>query len=128
MGTPQNKINQIFATQKGKGATNKEAMSSLVSTLTSALGVQIDGYIAFTTKALVSFIDGLSGVDVNMPFDLTLQGSEGDTVIHKGKNHLDGNQALSFVRYRKSYAMGDLGRIDAQKILISSIIKKFKRR
>ena len=124
--TPQNKVNQIYATRKNGGASSKEAMTSLSNILSSSLGIKIDGYIAYTTKAFVNFIDGISGVDLNMPFDLTLQGADNDVTIHKGINHLNGNQALNFVRYRKSYAMGDIGRIDAQKILISSIMKKFK--
>ena len=125
-GTPQNKINQIYATERSKGASLREAMTSLLATVGTAFGVKIDGYIAYTTKAFVSFINGLSGIVVNMPFDLTLQDGERNLVLLKGENHLTGEEALSFVRYRKGYSMGDLGRIDAQKLLISSVVKSFK--
>ena len=126
VGTFQNKINQIYASKKSSGATNKEAMSSLLSILSAAFDLKIDGYIAYTTKAFVSFVDALSGIDVYMPFDVTISDGDSEIMYRKGQMHLSGNEAIGIVRYRKGYAMGDLARIDVQKILVSSIINKVK--
>ena len=124
--TPQHKINQIYATQRCRGSSAKEAFATLTGTLMSTFGFKIDGYVAYTTDAFVKFIDALSGVDVDLQFDLEINDGETDFNLKRGKVHLSGEGALSFVRYRKGYLMGDLGRIDAQKILFSSIVKKFK--
>lgn len=126
VSTPQNKINQIYAAEISRGTDSRSAMSVCLATISNVFGIRIDGYIAYTTRAFVSFIDAISGINLNMPFDLTFSDGERDITLNKGDNHLDGTDALSLVRYRKGYAMGDLGRIDAQKILINSIVRKFK--
>ena len=44
--------------------------------------------------------------------------------LEEGVQHLDGVQAEWFVRHRRSYAMGDLGRIQAQRNFFAGFAKK----
>ena len=48
--------------------------------------------------------------------------------LDAGDNLLNGEKAEIFVRYRKGYALGDLARIDAQKIFISGLYKTITER
>ena len=45
-------------------------------------------------------------------------------VLPSGLNHLDGETALKFMRNRKIYADGDLGRVKAQRRIIKAMLEK----
>ena len=47
-----------------------------------------------------------------------------EVYLEEGVQHLDGVQAEWFVRHRRSYAMGDLGRIQAQRNFFAGFAKK----
>lgn len=91
-----------------------------------ALGIDIHHYVCVGLDTLGAIVDAVGGVDVDVPRNMyyndPYQGLYID--IKAGKNHLDGEAAQKFVRYRAGYADGDLGRIDAQKLFLASFLKK----
>lgn len=94
--------------------------------LSGALGVDIDHYVCVGLDTLGALVDAVGGIDVDVPRNMyyndPYQGLYID--IKAGKNHLDGEAAQQFVRYRAGYADGDLGRMDAQKLFLASFFKK----
>ena len=124
------KINAIFPRERLAGATSNEAMSALADYLSRAMGVRIDGYFATDIDTFSDMVDMLGGVDLELDHELVIYDEHGETLftLEAGANHLDGYSAAQFVRYRKGYATGDLGRIDAQKLFISALIKTIKER
>lgn len=98
----------------------------LAEFLSGAFGVDIDHYVCISLSTLGALVDAVGGIDVDVPKNMyyndPYQGLYID--IKKGKNHLDGEAAQKFVRYRAGYADGDLGRIDAQKLFLASFLKK----
>ena len=120
------KINQLYPRAlQGKSKQEKQnAMHALMCQISQFLGVSIDGYAAITMNDLPATIDAIGGVDVYLPFPLTLgQGSDAVT-LDTGSHHLNGDMALRFVRNRKGYAMGDLGRTDVQKLFLCGLVQK----
>jgi anionic cell wall polymer biosynthesis LytR-Cps2A-Psr (LCP) family protein len=78
-------------------------------------------------ETISDIIDTIGGITVNVPIEMSGFGINGEKVeLKEGKQDLNGNEAVFFLRYREGYALGDLGRMDAQKIFISSFIKKIK--
>ena len=55
---------------------------------------------------------------------ISLDTDEKEIILKRGMNHIDGAHAERFVRYRSGYAMGDLGRIDAQKLFLNALFAK----
>ena len=98
----------------------------LAEFLSGALGIDIDHYACISLSTLGALVDAVGGIDVDVPRNMyyndPYQGLYID--IKAGKNHLDGEAAQKFVRYRAGYADGDLGRIDAQKLFLASFFKK----
>ena len=94
--------------------------------LGGALGIDIHHYVCVGLDTLGAIVDAVGGVDVDVPKNMyyndPYQGLYID--IKAGKNHLDGEAAQKFVRYRAGYADGDLGRIDAQKLFLAAFFKK----
>ncbi|MGA9174008.1 MAG: LCP family protein [Thermoactinomyces sp.] len=89
-------------------------------TVENFLDLPIDAYVKINMQGLKEIVDELGGVDVEVPFDFTYEGVH----FKKGPMHLNGDQALAFVRMRKVDPIGDFGRIKRQQELIRAIIQK----
>ena len=135
-GYPFHKINSVYAygynVERSKGgsisASVKAGNRELAGFLERVLPVRIDRYISVGTDGFVDIINSVGGVDVDIPFDLSYDDSKQDLHIHfdAGVNRLDGLAAEKFVRYRSGYVNADYGRMDAQKLLIFSLLSKIR--
>lgn len=92
------------------------------------LCIKIDFYGSVDLVAFRNIVDIIDGVDLEVPNDMDYDDPEQNLHIHlkKGYQHLDGDKAEQFVRFRKGYVTADIGRTDAQKIFITAFMKKFK--
>ncbi|MDY6781438.1 MAG: LCP family protein [Cyanobacteriota bacterium] len=88
-------------------------------------GVQIDRYIRLNIQGVEKLIDALGGVEVYVPKDMkyTDQTQHLYIDLEKGEQHLDGNEALQFLRFRHD-EYGDLGRVQRQQILLRAAIEQ----
>ena len=93
-----------------------------VKTLEDLLDIEINYYFKVNYGALVKLVDALEGVDVYSKYNFTTAGVP--YKINKGINHLNGKQALDFVRTRKAFKEGDRVRGENQQAMIQAIIKK----
>ncbi|MFA5561346.1 MAG: LCP family protein [Eubacteriales bacterium] len=124
------KINAVFAAacaaREDSLQGKREAMSLLQRTICETFGVPIDHYIAVSLQDFVQMIDRMGGVEVTLPFDMSYwdEARQRTVALKAGKQTLNGRMAEQFVRFRRGYAEGDLGRIDAQKLLIAALLDK----
>jgi len=127
-GAAQNKINQVFAYARTLGDKKEEAAKKLVTHLSDAFGVPVDGYVGITISTFRQIVDAFGGVSVSLSEEFSFDDGteEGTIYIPQGESILDGAAAEKFVRFRKAYKRGDLGRLDAQKIFLSSFLKTVK--
>lgn len=100
----------------------------MMQTIENYFDVTIDYYAKINFRGLVSLVDTLGGIDVEVPQDLCTDNSnrEGQVCIKAGYQHLNGEQALVLARNRKQLAAGDLDRGLNQQIVIQGIINKVK--
>ena len=114
--------------RKFNGALSALGAEGLCQFVEVNMGVDIDGYFIFDLDTVVKAVDMLGGVEINIPDDMYYRDeAQGlDISLKKGYHRLDGKAAEKFVRYRFGYLRGDLGRIDAQKLFISALIKEIK--
>ena len=123
-GFAQNKINQIYASYRQDGVASREALRTFASYVSSVFGADFDGFFGITTPTFRRVVDAIGGIEIELKTDLVLD-ADGDTLVLKvGKNKIYGSDAEKFIRYRSGYAMGDLGRIDAQKIFLNALFGK----
>ncbi len=129
-GGVQNKINQLYpyvlAGRDGKAA-REEAMMALRDAVSSVLGVSIDRYVAVSIDGFTAMIDRIGGVEMKLDREISFRDEETGELhsLGAGGHLLKGKEASAFVRYRLGYASGDLGRLDAQKVFISALLRKF---
>lgn len=129
-GEKYRKINSIFPYERNKGNSRSEAMSRLTSYISDTFGVFIDGYFCIDRQTLINAVDLMGGVDIELDRDLSIEDEHGELLytLTAGKNHLDGASAADFVRYRRGYTTGDLGRINAQKLFVSALLRGARER
>ena len=80
-----------------------------VKTVESLFDVDIDYYAKINFKGVVSLVDAVGGIDVDVPYSFCEQNSSrkwGNNTIYvkKGKQHLNGEQALALARNRHGWS------------------------
>lgn len=110
-GMGMTKINA--ANVRGGPAGSARATSELLG------GLPIDRYIRINVQGVEKFIDAVGGVTLYVPRDMKYQDDSQHLYINlkQGKQHLNGNQALNFLRYRHD-EYGDIGRVQRQQMAI----------
>ncbi|MEG0693325.1 MAG: LCP family protein [Oscillospiraceae bacterium] len=111
---PTGKINAIYGQKKNGG------IHGLAERVSKTFNMTIDHYVTINMDAFITVVDQIGGVEVDVPKKIVLEG----TTLHPGLQTLNGKQSEIFVRERKSYANGDLGRIDMQRIFLEALLKK----
>lgn len=107
---------------------SQEGIEGLVNAVQELLGIPLEKYVIVDYEAVVSCVDLLGGVEVNVPFHMVYSDPYDDPPLNidipEGTQLLSGEQSLKFLRYRKGYSNQDLGRIEAQQAFIKSAVKK----
>ncbi|MEE4598983.1 LCP family protein [Streptomyces sp. DSM 41524] len=109
----QNKLNASYSSE-GPGL--------LVRTIEYNTGLKIDHYAEIGFDGFANLVDGVGGVDIDVPQDMKDKKSGND--LKKGKQTLNGQQALAFVRQRYGLAGGDLDRTKNQQKFLSALANK----
>mgnify|MGYP004499748449 FL=1 len=91
-----------------------------MATLEQLYGIEISYYARVNFTSLETIVDALGGVDVNSEVEFEKNGYS----FHKGINHMDGAQALTFSRERYSFAEGDNQRGKDQEAVLTAVIQK----
>lgn len=88
-------------------------------------GVGIDRYIRVNVQGVEKLIDALGGVTVNVPKDMKYQDDSQHLYINlkAGEQHLTGEQALQFLRFRYD-ENGDIGRVQRQQMLMGALVEQ----
>lgn len=107
-------------TQKINAAYAFGGTSGAITAVSELAGVPISHVVEVDFSGFKEIVDALGGVTVDVPENTYYEGIS----IPPGKQTLNGDQALVFVRCRKSYASGDYQRAENQRQLIGAIVKK----
>ena len=112
-------------------AAHASSESCMVKTVENLMGIDIDYTIEFNFASVVQVVDAVGGVDVenDTPFygqswDLTTNELNVIPIPYGGLVHMNGAEALGFVRERMAYADGDFARQRHQQAVIEDIINK----
>lgn len=97
-----------------------------VQTVSDFLGINVDRYMVVNTRGVIQLVDALGGVDMFVPKDLNYDDNTGHLHIHltKGFNHLDGQHAHDYLRFRHD-DLGDIGRVQRQQAFLQAFMKQY---
>ena len=98
-----------------------------IKTIEDLLDMDINYYIKFNFTSLIQIVDALGGIDVDSPFAFTADYEEETHIYYefqKGINHLNGKQALAYVRERYGLREGDVARARHQQQVVEAVVNK----
>lgn len=113
------KINAVYGHAK-----TEDGLAELKTLVEKQFQLPIDYTATITLSGLRSIVDALGGVDVEIPFRMEYLPGK---VLEEGVHRLTGEEAEWFVRYRKGYATGDIGRLNAQKEFLTGVMDAVRR-
>ena len=100
-----------------------QGVNNTMKSLNNWLNMKIDNYAIVNFVTFSNIINALGGIDVNNPYRFVATNAGGYT-YPKGVIHLNGNEALGYVRERYSLKDGDFGRGMHQTLVLNAIIRK----
>ena len=117
---PKYGVEKINAVDKESGVTTAAQEVSKVLG-----GIPIDRYVRVNNIGVNKLIDALGGVNVTIPKDIKYQDDSQHFYVNlkAGKQHLDGQGLMNFLRYRHD-ANGDIGRMQRQQVVMQSLTEQ----
>lgn len=98
-----------------------------VQTVEELLGVNVDYYIKVDYRAVMSIVDAMGGVEIDVPQRMRYSDPTDTPPLHinlePGMQKLDGQKAHDFLRFR-GYDNGDIGRVESQQNFMKEFIKQ----
>ena len=100
-------------------------------TVENFLDVKIDYYATVDYGAVERLVDAVDGIEVDIPFDYSYEDTYVVPNLHidfkKGKQKLNGADAVRYLRIRKIYEDQDIDRIQVQQRFMMQLFDKLKR-
>lgn len=94
----------------------------LVKTVQNLTGLHIDHYVEIDFAGFQRMVDALGGVDICL--SRPARDAHTGLNLSAGWHHLNGTQALAFVRQRYGLPLGDLDRIKRQQQFLAAMMRK----
>ncbi|WP_194949729.1 LCP family protein [Actinomyces trachealis] len=94
--------------------------SLAIQTVEALTAVHIDHFVIADFESFAKMTDELGGVTINLKTPQTIAGTD----FHQGAQKLNGEQALAYVRERKSLAGGDFDRVRRQQAWMRAIVRQ----
>lgn len=115
------KLNSVYQDKKKEYAT-AYAVSEILQ------GMPINYFAKIDYDGVAHIVDSIGGVEIDVPMDMNYEDPTSDPplAIHikKGKQVLDGQTAIEFLRFRSGYTGGDLDRIKTQQMFVKEALKQ----
>lgn len=102
---------------------NKDGLAELKAALEDMLGFGIDKYAVVDISAAEQIVDTIGGVEFDVPVDMHYNDPVQDLhiSIDAGLQKLNGEQTVQVLRFRNTYAGGDIQRIGVQQDLFKAM-------
>lgn len=104
--------------------TGAYGIDDTLGAVENLLGIDMNYYVKVNYSTVLKLVDSIGGIDVNSDYTFTTSGMKNIYTFHKGKNHLNGKQALAFARERHSFSDGDIQRNKNQQKVMQAVLKK----
>ncbi len=139
------RVSIVCTRSQAKNKINSAALygaDCVMDTITNFTGIEIDYWVKVNFQAVISLVDALGGIDVDIPYAFCESDSQrrfGSYTIYleEGYQTLNGEQALAFARnrhtwpqycgsYYSNYTSNDFIRGENQQQIVKAIVNKLK--
>jgi LCP family protein required for cell wall assembly len=125
-GAALQKINSVYKSEGSADDPEQGAVAMAKAVSKVLCGVPIHFYEVYSDDDIKKIVDAMGGIEIDVPMDMKYTDKKQDLYIDlkKGKQRLNGDQAVQFLRFRKGYKTGDLGRVEAQQNFMKEAFKQ----
>lgn len=101
-----------------------------MKSLSKLYDVEIDYYVRINFTSFIDIVDTLGGIEVDVEGDFCESNEDRSTkkkdqiCLKKGKQTINGKQALAYARNRHAFSNGDISRGNHQMQILEAILKK----
>ncbi len=113
-----NKFNSVYFSGQQDGVT---PLQRAVNCIEESFCVVIDCYVKLDCENIKHIVDEVGGIPITLPEKIIY---EADKVLPAGEQVLNGQQSEWFIRFRREYDEGDIGRVKAQRIFLAAAMEK----
>lgn len=92
-----------------------------VNAVQENFGIPIDAYVTTTCDDIVKIVDIIGGIPIHMDNEIIFEPGK---VIPEGDVNLTGEQSVWFVRFRREWIQGDIGRMQNQRRFMAAAMNK----
>lgn len=122
-------FNSAFALGGGPEQNITGAAACTILTVEALTGLSIDDHVVVKMNGVVDIVDAIGGVPMCLPEPVVGDSRYSDLDLAAGRQVLDGETAIQFLRVRKGEGMGlelgsDLQRIERQQAFIDSMMRE----
>lgn len=100
-----------------------------MKTASDLLGIPIQYYVMTDFEGFIALVDAIDGIEIDVEKDMRYKDSadnhQYDINLKKGLQHLNGEQALQYVRFRHD-AMSDFSRTERQRKFLQAVAEKMQ--
>jgi len=121
-GFGKDKINAAYT--YGELEAKGGGIPLVVKTVSEFAGIDIAYFAMINFDGFEALVDSLGGVEVDVPVDIIGDRDAGDVDIYSGLQTLNGEAALTFVRSRQYFTIGDYQRTANQRTFLQALAKK----
>ncbi len=112
------KFNSVYGSGQEQGVTQ---LQRAVNCIEESFCVVIDCYVKLNCQDIKHIVDAVGGIPITLPEEIMY---EADKVLPAGEQILTGQEAEWFIRFRREYDEGDIGRVKAQRIFLAAAMEK----
>ncbi|MCL2365658.1 MAG: LCP family protein [Oscillospiraceae bacterium] len=129
VGWNTRKANSIYANMRHQNRNAEDRMAATmqatVERFADILGFEVDYWVMLDLRALSRLVDSVGGVNFYVPVNMNYRDTADGLHINfrRGMQHINGQQASELLRFR-SFASGDLGRINVQQQFLTAAIEQ----
>lgn len=126
-------IGKFIGYKKDAGRFKNPEYEFTADLVEEVFGIYIDDYVFLKPSSFRKVVDYFGGVDIDVPYHMKYSDPTQNFSVHleKGSQHLNGEQAEGFVRYRQGYdengkfkGLGDIERKQNQVTFVKAFIKQ----
>ena len=118
-GAAERKINAAY---RGHAINTARAVSEIL------LGMPLHYYVIVDYEGIEKIVDSMGGVPMYIEFPMKYSDPTDKPPLYinipAGEQVLDGEHAVQFLRYRKGYSEGDIGRVKAQQEFMKAAFRQ----
>lgn len=112
------KFNSVYGSGQEQGVTQ---LQRAVNCIEESFCVVIDCYVKLNCQDIKHIVDSVGGIPITLPEEIMY---EADKILPAGEQVLTGQQSEWFIRFRREYDEGDIGRVKAQRIFLAAAMEK----